>query len=71
MRSRTIAIAIFAVLVQALGPVSPARAAEPVTVTFSYTGDEQTWIVPAGVTTIHAVLVGARGAGFGPGSVGG
>jgi hypothetical protein len=71
VRIRTIALAIGTIIATALAPVTPARAADPVTVTFSFTGVEQSWTVPAGVTSIHAVLVGARGAGFGPGSQGG
>ncbi len=35
------------------------------TVTFGFTGGEQTFTVPAGVTSLHAVAVGGRGgAGF-------
>ncbi|HEX5590323.1 MAG TPA: hypothetical protein VFX65_08555 [Candidatus Limnocylindrales bacterium] len=61
MRTRTIALAVAAVIVQALGSVTPARAADPTTVTFLHTGAEQTWTVPAGVTAIQVVLTGGRG----------
>jgi hypothetical protein len=47
-------------------------AAELITTTFTFTGAEQSWIVPDGVTTVHAVLVGGTGgAGYGPGGAGG
>ena len=71
MRTRIVSLAVAAVLLQALGSVTPARAADPVTVTFTFTGAQESWTVPAGVTSIHAVVVGARGAGFGPGTFGG
>jgi hypothetical protein len=61
MRMRTIAISLLTLVVQALGPVSPARAADPVTVTFSFTGAEQEWVVPDRVTSIHVVIIGGRG----------
>jgi hypothetical protein len=61
MRTRATALAIGIVLTQALGSVTPARAADPVTATFTHTGSEQSWDVPFGVTTIHVVLVGGRG----------
>ena len=68
MRTRPIALAILAVLVQSLGSVTPARAADPTTVTFGYTGGEQVFDVPAGVTSIRVVLVGGRGYDTGGGS---
>jgi hypothetical protein len=37
------------------------RAADPVTVTFDYTGAEQAWEVPAAVTSIHVVAIGGHG----------
>lgn len=61
MRRRTIAITTLALAVQALAPVSPARAADPVTVPFAFTGAEQSWVVPVGVTSIHVVAVGGAG----------
>jgi hypothetical protein len=61
MRRRTIAITALALAIQALGPVSPAQAANPIIASFAYTGSQQSWLVPSGVTTIHAVLVGGRG----------
>ena len=51
-----------AALVAAIAPVATAIAADPVEVSFSPTGVEQQWTVPSGVTSIHVVLVGARGA---------
>lgn len=56
---------------------APARAdasaarATPQSVTFLPTGGEQTFTVPAGVTTLHAVAVGGRGAAGGSGGPGG
>jgi hypothetical protein len=70
MRARTIAIAILAVLVQSLGSVTPARAAEPVVRTFFPIGTEQFFDVPAGVASVHVVLVGGRG-GAADGGAGG
>ena len=57
-------VAIVAITVQALGLASPALAADPVPVPFAFTGSEQQWIVPAGVTSIHVDLVGGRGGSF-------
>ncbi len=75
MRRRTIALTTLALAVQALGPVSPARAADPVTVTFGYTADEQVFDVPQGVTMLQFVLIGGRGGdyvdlGVNPGGLG-
>lgn len=56
-------------LVAAIAPVASTMAADPVDVTFNSTGAEQSWTVPAGVTTIHVVLVGGRG-GSNAGSAG-
>ena len=65
-------IALVAVVGALLLPgAAPALAADPVTDAFVFTGAEQSWVVPAGVTSIHAVVVGARGGGVGPGSMGG
>src|SRR5215471_17092944 len=49
-----------------LTPRTPARRAEAVTVvpTFFFTGGEVNWSVPAGVTQIHVVAVGAPGGDF-------
>ena len=38
--------------------VPPARAAEA---SFAYTGSEQTWVVPPGITSVHVVAVGGKG----------
>jgi hypothetical protein len=69
-RSSFIAVTI-ASLVAALAPVAPALAAGPVDVVFSFTGAEQSWTVPSGVTTIHVHLIGGKGASGGgyPGGV--
>jgi hypothetical protein len=40
---------------------SPVHAVDPTTVTFSFTGNEQQFVVPSGVTTLHIEAVGARG----------
>ena len=36
-----------------------------VTETFAYTGDEQTFVVPAGVVAVHAILIGGSGGASG------
>lgn len=41
--------------------VSPVAAVDQVTETFGFTGTEQVFTVPAGVTSIHVVLTGAPG----------
>lgn len=61
---------IFMMLAYAIGStqaVSVAHAA-PTTVTYSYTGGLQSFVVPAGVTSLQIVVVGASGGG-GPSSV--
>ncbi|HXD54233.1 MAG TPA: glycine-rich protein [Solirubrobacteraceae bacterium] len=59
------AIALGAALAAAW-PVAPAGAVT--TATFPYTGAQQKFIVPAGVTSVHVLAVGgAGGNGFGPG----
>jgi hypothetical protein len=66
-----IAAAILALVAQALpGAAAITRAAEPVTVTYAFTGFEQTFDVPDGVASIHVVLIGGRG-GAGQGSIAG
>jgi hypothetical protein len=45
-----------------------AAPADAVTTTFPYTGAQQKFVVPAGVTSVHVLAVGgAGGSGFGPG----
>ena len=70
MRPRSIALAasVAALAAHSLGLASPARAATPVDVPFAYTGAEQSWVVPAGVTTIHVDLIAGKGGSepFGP-----
>jgi hypothetical protein len=50
----------------------PATGASAATQTFNYTASEQSFIVPAGVGTVHVVAIGARGgAGGNTGGAGG
>src|SRR6476659_5756926 len=50
------------------GGLALAPAARAATLTFNYTGGEQTWIVPAGVTSVTVDVYGAQGGGgFSPG----
>lgn len=62
-------LAGLAVLAAAAGlgvrPTSPASAA-PVVVSFAYTGGSQTFVVPAGVTSVDFEMCGARGGLTGP-----
>jgi Glycine rich protein len=65
MRSRRVGAAVgaLAMLAQALPvAVTAVRAAEPVAVTFTYTGVEQHFSAPPSVTSLSVVLVGGRGA---------
>lgn len=56
----------------ALVPSASAGAAGPVTDTFTYTGGQQTFTVPQGVSSISVVATGAGGAAGAPyGAVGG
>ena len=63
MRPRAIplSISIVALAAQSLGLAAPALATTPVVVPFAYTGDQQSWPVPAGVSTVHVIVVGAHG----------
>jgi hypothetical protein len=61
MRRELIPAAILAIATQAVGPAGSALAAQPAPTTFSFTGAEQSWVVPAGVTQVHVTLVGGRG----------
>ena len=45
--------------------VGPAAGAHGATKTFGYTGQQQTFVVPAGVSHLQVLAVGAHGAGFG------
>lgn len=54
-------VSALAGVLAALGNVSAARAADTVTQTFSYTGGEQTFTVPAGVHSVEVSAVGGRG----------
>lgn len=67
-RSMALACSIAALAAQSAWLASPVLAAGGTEVPFSSTGAEQSWLVPAGVTSIHAVLVGGKG---GVGSTGG
>lgn len=69
LRARVVVIAI-AGLIAGISPVDRVLAANPVEVGFSYTGAEETFVVPSGVTWIHVVLVGGRGGDAGPGGFG-
>ena len=62
---RLVAATAIAGVVTGLMPVMPVLAADPVTVNFTATGAEQQWTVPAGVSTIHVVLIGGRGGNSG------
>ena len=61
----TLIAASIAALAAAIAPVAPAFAADPVEVVFDPIDAEQSWTVPAGVTSIHVVLIGAKGSGGG------
>ena len=56
------AVVLVGVLLGVLVAPSAATAAPPVaTADFACTGSEQSWDVPAGVTTVDVVAIGARG----------
>jgi Glycine rich protein len=59
---RPASIALIAALAVGAGSTS----AEADTVSFSYTGAEQVFVVPAGVTSLEVTVLGARGAALGP-----
>jgi hypothetical protein len=61
----TIPVAAFACLLFVLSGAAAARAE---TVSFGFTGSEQTLPIPAGITSVHVVAVGGRG-GTGTGNV--
>jgi len=61
-RRGSLRLAIVVLLSAALALSATASAAAD-TVSFSFTGGEQTFVVPAGVTGLHVVAVGARGGG--------
>lgn len=46
----------------AVSGTTPAASADPTSVDFAATGSEQTWTVPAGVTSVDVTLCGAQGA---------
>ena len=71
IRHRLLATVGMTALLVASAPAAPALGADPVTVPFAYTGTEQQFIVPAGVTSLRVVLVGGRGGTGWQGSVGG
>jgi Glycine rich protein len=68
--SRRVAALTGAALVALTLGAPVASAATPVDVPFAYTGAEQSWLVPAGVTTVHVTLTGGRG-GAATGTTGG
>ena len=49
---------------------APALAASPATVTFSFTGSNQSWTAPAGVTSVKVDIRGAQGAAAASGGQG-
>src|SRR5437879_6833269 len=53
---------LFVPVLMALGPAAGAHGAMK---TFGYTGQQQTFVVPAGVSHLQVLAVGAHGAGFG------
>ena len=62
-RFRSFVIVVLMAL--ALLPAAPlARAANPITVSFAYTGAEQTFVVPQGVASLHVEAVGGTGGGY-------
>lgn len=65
------AVAVALGLGGAVALPTTAAAATPQTVRFGYTGGEQQWEVPAGVTSVRIVATGASGGGFGGGAPGG
>lgn len=60
-RTRAAAVATMLTVLNVLVAAPLARAADPVTATFSFTGGEQQFVVPAGVSSVHVVLIGGRG----------
>lgn len=68
---RSAALLVALGLALAVMPAPAAMAADPVTQTFSFTGAEQTFLVPVGVNTVHVVLIGGRGGSFGGTASGG
>jgi Glycine rich protein len=57
---------IITALTATLAAAAAPAAAQADTVTFSYTGGEQVFVVPAGVTSLEVTVLGARGASLGP-----
>src|SRR4051794_10717966 len=58
-------LAVLAGSAPCLLPAAAAQAAEPVTARFAFTGAEQTFVVPAGVTSLTVGAVGGTGKGGG------
>jgi hypothetical protein len=58
-RSRWVAVTIASCV--AIGALACAAPAPATTTTFGFTGAQQTFVVPGGVTSIHVVVVGGRG----------
>jgi hypothetical protein len=65
---RALATALFAAIACLLLLLGAANAARAETVSFGFTGAEQTLPIPAGVTSVHVVAVGGRG-GTGSGNI--
>lgn len=57
-----VAVAAVALAVSLVVRLAPAQAADPVTETFVHTGAAQSFVVPTGVSTIHVVAIGGKGA---------
>ncbi len=62
-----LASAVAVTTVGAVAWVLPSAFAATSMVTFSYTGADQTWTVPAGVTAVRVDAFGAQGGGLGRG----
>src|SRR5262245_17097484 len=60
-RTRAAAAAFLLTILNLIVAAPIATAADPVTQSFAYTGSEQQFVVPEGVTSIHVVLVGGAG----------
>jgi hypothetical protein len=65
------AVAVAASAVGLLAPLVGASAVGAETITFNYTGGEQTLTVPAGVFSVQVIAVGGSGATASPGGSGG
>lgn len=69
-RKRWLVLSASLSLVAEGAAIDPVRANDSIDINFEYTGTDQVFQVPAGVTSVHLVLVGGRG-GRGTGANGG